>query len=213
MSPGSATHPGRKSRRECPEQSPSSTYGDSAHKRRSHNPGAASVINVVSAKRPLELRNVPAVGAVNTSVGSHQVYRSSTSRSGDPRATLQQQLPAVKITSVDNLFIQHRSSAFLTFWAQVRIVKMSVKTRLGRWFINIVRQSTSRLGVTTRHGIAAVGKIASVEFFQISVVNHFALGTSQQKVPRSGTAPTHRSLVVNQSRLGARIQKHSGRHP
>ena len=82
-----------------------------------------------------------------------------------------QQLPAVKITSVDNLFIQHSSSTFLTFWAQVRIVKMSVKTRLGRWFINVVREPSLRSGVTTRHSIAAVGKITSVEFLQTSVVN------------------------------------------
>jgi hypothetical protein len=134
MSPGSATPPGRQSCQECPEKSPSSTYGDSAHKRRSHNPGAASVINVVSAKRHARATKCASCGSCqylggprHLPVGSHQVYRSLSFAFWVPEYGPSKIQLAVENTSVDALFIQHRSSTFLTFWAQVRFVKQSVK--------------------------------------------------------------------------------------
>ena len=90
---------------------------------------------------------------------------------------------------------------------------MSVKTRLGRWSINIVRKPSLRSGVTTRHGIAAVGKITSVEFLQISVVNQSSLGTSQQ-MPRSASvslSPGRQSITFECTEFNN--QKHSGRYP
>jgi hypothetical protein len=44
----------------------------------------------------------------------------------------------------------------------------------------------------------------------ISVVNHLAMGTYTTKCP--GQHGSHRALIVNQSRLSAQNQKHSGRN-
>jgi hypothetical protein len=88
-----------------------------------------------------------------------------------------------RCTPISSVVSYSTRSSILTFWVWSTVLQTTVGKNSPRSMVHQRRSSTTRAGTSRRS--TAVGKITSVEFLKISVVNHF-IGHMQQ-MPRSAS--------------------------